>query len=187
MQIVGPGGNQETGYFYWDSSMDMSGTVTTDFFWADESGFPVAVSFDSGDGICIDNANGCEYKITNAGEVNANKVSFSAREGYNFTGNPFAAEISISAINLDDGLPHGMGSVGWGDLMQVVGPGGNQETGYFYWDSSMDMSDTVTTDFFWADESGFPVDVKFAPGAGFCIDNANGYTYDITIDCPYSL
>ena len=187
MQIVGPGGNSETVYFYWDKSMDMSGTVTTDFFWADDTGFPVAVSFDGGDGICIDNMNGLSFQITNAGEVNAEKVSFPAREGNNFTGNPFAAEIDINAVNLDDGLPHGEGTVGWGDVMQIVGPGGNSETVYFYWDKSMDMSGTVTTDFFWADDTGFPVDVKLAPGAGICIDNMNGLTFDITIDCPYSL
>ena len=114
-----------------------------------------------------------------------------AREGYNWYAPHFfdvgMTTTDINAINLNDGLPHGEGAVGWGDAMQIVGPGGNPEAGYFYWDKSMDMSGTVTTDFFWSDDTGFPVDVKLAPGAGICIDNANGLTFDITIDCPYSL
>ena len=172
---------------YWHKSMDMTGTVTTDFFWADEEGNPVTVSFDSGDGVCIDNMNGLEFSIVNAGQVDASTVSFAAREGYNFTGNPFAATIDISAINLDDGLTPGEGTVGWGDLLMLVGPGGNQEEGYMYWHKSMDMTGTVTTDFFWADEEGNPVEIPLNPGDGFCIDNMNGLDFDITIKCPYSL
>ena len=180
MQIVGPLGNPETMYFYFDPSMDPNGVATT-YYWGDESGNPVEVSFDAGDGIALDNANGLEFAIQNAGQVPAEKVSFAAREGLNWSGNPFPAPINLNAVTLND---DGAMSVGWGDSMQIVGPLGNPETMYFYFDPSMDPTATATT-YYWGDEAGNAVNVTLQPGAGFAIDNANGLAFDIEIACPY--
>ena len=94
----------------------------------------------------------------------------------------------INSINLDDGnigTPEQM--IGWGDNMQIVGPGGNATEVYLYWDKSMDMSETVKTQFFWGDDACNPVDVTLDPGAGFAIDNPNGTEFTIKIACPYNL
>ena len=182
MQIVGPMGNSIGGYFYWIKDMDMSGTVTTPYFWADDSFSPVNVSFDGGDGIAIDNPNELTFSIVNAGEIPSGEVSFDAEENLNWTGNPFPAPIDISAVQLDD---DGAGTVGMGDSMQIVGPMGNSIGGYFYWIKDMDMSGTVTTPYFWADDSFSPVTATIEPGSGFAIDNPNGLTFKVKIASPY--
>lgn len=180
MQVVGPLGNAETEYFYWDPSVDPNGTATT-YYWGDDSGNAVAVSFDSGDGIGIDNMNGLEFAIQNAGQVPSEKVTLAAREGLNWSGNPFPAPLNLNAIVLND---DGAMSVGWGDVMQIVGPLGNADTEYFYWDPSVDPNGTATA-YYWGDDSGNAVNVTLEPGAGFAIDNMNGLTFDIEIACPY--
>ena len=180
MQIVGPLGNAETTYAYWDKSMNPNGEEAGNF-WADDSLMPVAVSFDSGDGIAIDNGNGLEFKIRTAGEVPAANVSIPARANLNWCGNPFPAAININAVQLNDG---GMGMVGWGDSMQIVGPLGNASTTYAYWDKSMNPNGEEAGNF-WADDTLMPVDVTFQPGEGFAIDNANGLEFNIEIACPY--
>ena len=85
----------------------------------------------------------------------------------------------INDIQLND---NGAGMVGWGDSMQIVGPLGNASEAYAYWDKSMDATGEATGNF-WANDLGEPVEVNFAPGAGFAIDNPNGYEFNITIDC----
>ena len=75
-------------------------------------------------------------------------------------------------------------AVGWGDVMQIVGPKGNAETMYFYWDASMDPEEKATT-YYWGDDGCNVVDVTLQPGAGFAIDNMNGLEFDIEIACPY--
>ena len=180
MQIVGPLGNAETAYAYWDPMMDPNAEATT-YYWGDEGCNPVEVSFDAGAGIAIDNPNANEYKIRTAGEVPTAKVSFAARENFNWSGNPFAAPININAVQLND---NGAGMVGWGDVMQIVGPLGNAETAYAYWDPMMDPNAEATT-YYWGDEACTPVNVELDPGAGFAIDNPNGFEYNIEIACPY--
>ena len=187
MQIVGPGGNPEAVYLFYAKMMDMSGTVETPFFWGDDNCMPVDVSFDMGDGVGIDNANGASFVLNNSGEVPTKEVKFAARSGLNWSGNPFPAKIDINAVLLDDGMPSGEGAVGWGENMQIVGPGGNPEAVYLFYAKMMDMSGTVETPFFWGDDNCMPVDVQIDPGAGFAIDNANGATFDIKIACPYTL
>ena len=180
MQIVGPLGSAETTYAYWDKSMNPNGEEAGNF-WADDSLMPVDVSFDVGDGIAIDNMNGLEFAIQNAGQVPSGKVTIPARANLNWLGNPFPAPININAIQLNDG---GMGMVGWGDSMQIVGPLGSAETTYAYWDKSMNPNGEEAGNF-WADDSLAPVDVTLQPGAGFAIDNMNGLEFDIEIACPY--
>ena len=85
----------------------------------------------------------------------------------------------INDIQLND---NGAGQVGWGDTMQIVGPLGNASEMYAYWDKSMDATGEATSNF-WGNEVGEPVDLTFAPGAGFAIDNMNGIEFNITIDC----
>jgi hypothetical protein len=92
-----------------------------------------------------------------------------------------ANTIDINSIKLDDG---GAGMVGWGDVMQVVGPLGSAETEYFYWDASVDPLGAATAAY-WGDAEGNAVNVTLQPGAGFAIDNPNAYSYDIEIACPY--
>ena len=184
MQIVGPLGNAIGGYSYWVKDMDMTGTVSTPYFWADDSFNPVSVSFDSGEGIAIDNANALTFDIVSSGEVSTNNVTFAAQSNLNWCGNPFPSAIDISAIQLDD---DGSGVVGMGDSMQIVGPMGNAIGGYSYWVKDMDMTGTVTAPYFWADDSFNPVSVTLEPGQGFAIDNANGLEFNITITCPYTL
>ena len=93
--------------------------------------------------------------------------------------------IDINSIKLDDGLPAGEGTVGWGEPLQIVGPLGSAETIYLFYAQMMDSTGTVETPFFWGDEDGVPVDVKIPAGAGFAIDNPEGVEYKIKISCPY--
>lgn len=72
--------------------------------------------------------------------------------------------------------------VGWGDSMQIVGPLGNASEMYSYYDKSMNPAGEEAGNF-WGDENIEPVNVNLAPGAGFAIDNANGLTFDIQIEC----
>ncbi len=180
MQIVGPLGNASAMYFYWDKSIDVTQTATT-YYWGDDTGAAVTVSFDEGDGIAIDNANELTFDIVGAGQVSTNDVSFAARENLNWSGNPFPAPINLNAITLDDG---NTSTVGWGDSMQIVGPLGNASAMYFYWDKSIDVTQTATT-YYWGDDTGTAVNVTLDPGAGFAIDNANSLTFNIKIACPY--
>ena len=184
MQIVGPLGNAEAAYMYYDKSMNPAGEEAGNF-WGDETGAPVAVSFDQGDGIAIDNMNALDFKIRTAGEVPICKVSFAARANLNWCGNPFPAPININAIQLNDGtLPGDMPAVGWGDSMQIVGPLGNASVAYMYYDKSMNPAGEKAGNF-WGDETGAPVNVTIDPGAGFAIDNMNSLTFNIEIACPY--
>ena len=181
MQIVGPLGNPSEMYFYWDPSSDPTGAATG-YYWGDDAGNAVAVSFDAGDGIAIDNMNGLAFALNNAGDVPTEDVSFTASANLNWTGNPFPEAINLNAVTLDDG---GAGTVGWGDSMQIVGPLGNPSEMYFYWDSSSDPTGTATG-YYWGDDAGNAVDVTLKPGDGFAIDNMNGLTFDIKIACPYT-
>ena len=180
MQIVGPLGSAEASYAYWDASMDPNGEATS-AYWGDGEGTPVSVSFSAGDGVGVDNPNGYTYSLCNAGQVPEGEVSFPARKDLNWSGNPFPAPININAVQLDD---DGAGMVGWGDLMQIVGPLGSAEASYAYWDASMDPNGEATSAY-WGDGTGTPVNVTLQPGAGFAIDNPNAYTYTIKIACPY--
>ena len=180
MQIVGPKGNAETMYFYWDASMDPEEKATT-YYWGDDGCNAVEVSFDSGDGLAFDNMNANEFVIQNAGQVPSGMVTVPAREGMIWSGNPFPAPINLNAIVLNDDAA---GSVGWGDVMQIVGPKGNAETMYFYWDPSMDPEEKATTAY-WGDDGCNVVNVTLQPGAGFAIDNMNALEFDIEIACPY--
>jgi hypothetical protein len=85
----------------------------------------------------------------------------------------------INDIQLNDG---GAGMVGWGDSMQIVGPLGNASEMYFYYDKSVNPNGESAGNF-WGDDMGMPVDVQLAPGAGFAIDNMNGLTFNIKIEC----
>ena len=76
--------------------------------------------------------------------------------------------------------------VAWGDAMQIVGPLGSAKEIYLYWDASMHPSGEATQNY-WGDGEFNPVNVTLQPGDGFAIDNPNAYTYDIIIECPYSL
>ena len=176
MQIVGPFGNPAAAYAYFNFAY-FGGTG---FYWTDESFLPVEVSFDQGDGFAIDNASSFAFAVRTSGEVPTSAMSFAAASNLNWTGNPFPQSISIQDVQLDDG---GAGVVGMGDSMQIVGPFGNPAAAYAYFNFAYFGG----TGFYWTDESFQPVEVAFAPGQGFAIDNASGFTFDIKIACPYTL
>ena len=176
MQVVGPLGSAVEAYLYYDKSMNPAGEKAGNF-WGDDSLNPVAVTFDEGDGIAIDNVNALTFDIVSSGEVSTEDVSFPARENLNWSGNPFPVSISINNIQLDD---DGAGQVGWGDSMQIVGPLGSASEAYLYYDKSMNPAGEEAGNF-WGDDSLNPVDVTLAPGAGFAIDNVNGLTFKIKI------
>ena len=182
MYVVGPLGNATESYAYYMKTFDMSGTVTTDYFWGDGYMMPVDVSFDKGDGIAIENPNGLSFQISNAGEVICGNVSFTAHKDYNWTGNPFSTAISIQDVSLDDG---GAGLVGYGDMMYIVGPLGNATESYAYYMKTFDMSGTVTTDYFWGDGYMMSVQKSINPGDHFAVENPNELVFDVVIACPY--
>ena len=68
--------------------------------------------------------------------------------------------------------------VGWGDSMQIVGSLGNASAVYFYWDKSMNPAGEDAGNF-WGDENTEPAGITLAPGAGFAIDNPNGFTFNL--------
>ena len=184
MQIVGPLGSASEMYYYYDKSMNPAGEEAGNF-WGDIELNPVAVSFDSGDGIAIDNMNGLTFDIRTSGQVPSGKITVPARADLNWLGNPFPAAININAIQLNDGTAVGeMPSVGWGDSMQIVGPLGSASEMYYYYDKSMNPAGEEAGNF-WGDIELNPVNVTLQPGAGFAIDNMNGLTFDIEIACPY--
>ena len=176
MQVVGPLGNASEMYFYYDKTVHPSGEATSNY-WGDDTGAPVEISFDEGDGIAIDNPNELQFTIVGAGEVSTNTVTFSARENLNWSGNPFPSVIDINAVQLND---DGAGTVGWGDSMQIVGPLGNASEMYFYYDKTVHPSGEATSNY-WGDDTGTPVEVSLQPGAGFAIDNPNGLEFTVEI------
>ena len=189
MQIVGPLGNASEIYLYYHKSNAPDPTaISGDFYWGDENCDPVTISFDSGDGIAIDNPNELVFDIMSAGQVPSEKVSFAAQGHFNWTGNPFPSIINLNAINLDDGATPGEGAVGWGDVLQIVGPLGNASEIYLYYHKSNAPDPTaIVGDFYWGDENCDPVNVTLNPGDGVAIDNPNELTFNITITPPYSL
>ncbi len=178
MQIVGPFGNATAAYMYWNPvNLGMTGAC----YWSDDTMAEVDISFDQGDGFMIDNMNSLTFTVRTSGEVPTNGLSFAAASNFNWTGNPFPQAINIQDVQLDDG---NAGSVGWGDSMQVVGPFGNATAAYMYWNP---VNLGMTGACYWSDDTMAEVDVTFAPGQGFMIDNMNGLTFDVKIDCPYTL
>ena len=182
LQVAGPLGPAIAMYLYWDPSMDPN-EKATECYWGDDDCNPVDVSFDKADGFGLDNMNAMEFKIVDSGEVIAENVQFAAESNLNWFGNPFATEIDINAISLDD---DGAGNVGWGDVLQVAGPLGPAKEMYLYWDPSMDPNEKAT-ECYWGDDDCNPVDATFKPGDAFAIDNMNGMKFDIIVKCPYSL
>ncbi len=182
MVISGPLGNPAANYLYYDKTMNPAGEAAGPF-WGDDMMEPVVVSFDAAEGFAIDNPNGYEFSIVTCGEVPVTNATLAASDNYTYTGNPFPASIDINAITLDDG---NAGTVGWGDSMVIVGPLGNPEENYLYYDKTMNPAGEAAGPF-WGDASMEPVDVTFLPGQAFAIDNPNGYEFDIKIACPYTL
>ena len=173
-------------YDYWDKSLYSGAEPLTQNYWSADGGATVAdISFDAGDGVAIDNPNGNAFNIKNSGEVYTNTVEIAAVEGLNWSGNPFPESISIQAVQLDD---DGAGNVGWGDVMQIVGPLGNASAMYDYWDKSLYAGAEPLTQNYWSADGGATVaDVTLTQGAGFAIDNPNGNNFTIKIACPFTL
>ena len=125
--------------------------------------------------------------VTSGNTVGYSEVA--AREGLTFYAPQFLGigvrTIDINAIQLDD---DGAGNVGWGDMMQIVGPLGTASATYEYWDAAMYMGEGTVQGNFWSDDGGNTIaDVTLTQGAGFAIDNPNGYDFNIIIPCPFTL
>ena len=180
MQIVGPLGNASAIYYYWDKDIDLE-KKAEGFYWGDAGCKAVVVSFDAGEGLAIDNASGLAFTINNAGDVPTSDVSFAAGADLNWSGNPFPEAISLNAVTLDDG---NVGTVGYGDTLQIVGPQGNASAIYYYWDKDMDP-EKKAEGFYWGDAGCKAVTVSLEPGDGFAIDNASQLAFDVKIARPY--
>jgi hypothetical protein len=120
------------------------------------------------------------------GVTSANTVGFTTNEtvsGYNFVGVPFVNvgynTANISQISI-------AGADGWGgEVLEVWDGDPKGVAGYNYYDPAQDP-EGLQTGFYWADDSGAPVNVSFAPGQGFVL---SGFAADLTgsIASPYTL
>ena len=95
-------------------------------------------------------------------------------DGYNWMGNPFPQQISITDITLDDGGQYYIAD----NCLQVLDADAYTAEGFFY----TEVGNGV---FQWLDESGDPATRTFAPSEGFLIENLNCIT--ATIAKPYTL
>ena len=169
-----------SGFFYWDPSMDLSGEATT-YYWGDGSGAKAAFSIAPGQAVVVNSAADLSFKTS--GEVPMGQVSFTTIADNNFTGNPFPQTIDIQAISIDDGSA---GTIGWGTETFAIWEGlptPVEGSGFFYWDSSMDLSGEATT-YYWGDGSGTKATYPIAANQGVVINCAADLT--IKIDPPYT-
>ena len=157
--------------------MDMSENPQTSYYWGDAIGAPVAFSVARGQGVVVNCA--ADLAFTTPGQVDTNDVSFTSVDQNNFTGNPFPKTIDIQSIAIDDA---GAGTIGWGgEIFEVwqgapsVVPG----SGFFYYDPSMDMSETPKTTYYWGDAVGTPVSYAIEPNQGIVINCAADLTITI--------
>ena len=170
-----------SGFFYYDPSMDVTGTATT-YYWGDDSGAKANFSIAPGQGVVVNCAS--DLSFTTAGDVPMTTVSFTTVSDNNFTGNPFPQAIDIQAISISDG---GAGTIGWGtenfSIWEGV-PTVVEGSGFFYYDPSMDVTGTATT-YYWGDDSGAKATYAIPAGQGVVINCAADLT--ISIEPPYSL
>ena len=168
-------------FFYYDPSLDLTGTETT-YYWSAADGTKASFSIAPGQAVVVNCA--ADLSFTTAGDVPMSQVSFTSIADNNFTGNPFPQAIDIQAIKIDDG---GAGSIGWGTETFSVWEGvptvadGSE---FFYYDPSLDLTGTETT-YYWSAADGTKATFSIPAGQGVVINCAAGLT--ISIDPPYSL
>ena len=165
----------DSGFFYYDPSMDISGQQTG-YYWGDSVGAYASFSVARGQGVVVNCAGNLGF--TTPGQVNTNEVTFVSVKDNNFTGNPFPTAIDIQAISIDDG---GAASIGWGsetfELWEGI-PTVVADSGFFYYDPSMDISGQQTG-YYWGDATGTPVTFAINPNQGVVINCAEGLTITI--------
>ena len=90
--------------------------------------------------------------------------------------------VSLKDISISDG---GAGGIGWGtEILQTLDDGGAVVSNYFYNDPAMDPAGEQTG-YYWADETGAPVDVNFSMGEGFLLYTASGdINYTVAGEVP---
>jgi hypothetical protein len=170
-----------SGFFYYDPSIDPTGTATT-YYWGDAEGNAASFSIAPGQGVVVNCA--ADLDFNTSGEVPAEEVEFTSIQDNNFTGNPFPQVIDIQAIEISDG---GLGTIGWGTENFSVwegAPTAVEGSGFFYYDPSIDPTGTATT-YYWGDAEGNKATYSIAPNQGVVVNCAEGLT--ITIKPPYSL
>ena len=170
-----------SGFFYWDASMDVTGTETA-CYWGDASGAKASFSIAPGQGVVVNCA--ADLSFATAGDVPMTTVSFTTIADNNFTGNPFPQAIDIQAISISDG---GAGTIGWGTENFSIWEGlptAVEGSGFFYWDASMDITGTETA-CYWGDAAGAKATYSIPAGQGVVINCAADLT--VSIEPPYSL
>lgn len=167
LQVLDSDAYTAEGYFYTEIGNGV-------FQWLDENSDPADRVFSAGEGFLIENLDSIKVKIT--GQVPETDVSNGANgvDGYNWMGNPFPQEISITAITLDDGGSYSISD----NALQALDPDAYTAEGFFY----TEVGNSV---FQWLDEAGEPADRTFSPSEGFLIENLDGIT--VTIAKPYTL
>ena len=165
LQVLDPDAYTDEMYFYTEVSTGV-------YVWQDENGDSADRVFADGEGFLIENLDG--ITVTFAGEVPSADVEFEGLEGYNWMGNPYPAEISITDITLDDGGNYLIAD----NALQVLDPDAYTDEMYFY-------TEVSTGVYVWQDENGDPADRDFAPGEGFLIENLDGITCSVAK--PYTL
>ena len=167
LQVLDADAYTAEGYFYTEVGNGV-------FQWLDENGDPADREFSAGEGFLIENLDCIKVNIT--GQVPEADVSNDDNgvDGYNWMGNPFPQQISITDITLDDGGQYYIAD----NCLQVLDADAYTAEGFFY----TEVGNGV---FQWLDESGDPATRTFAPSEGFLIENLNCIT--ATIAKPYTL
>jgi hypothetical protein len=161
-------------FTYWDASNDPEGEALT-AYWGDDSYNVCNFSIAKGQGVVLQGLEG--YALNFAGEVSTNDVEIVGNEGFSFLGNPFPTAIDINAIQIPgaewDGITFGI----WEGIPTV-----RANSAYTYWDASNDPEGKATTAY-WGDDSYNVCTYSIAPGQGFVLQGAEGYT--VKIASPY--
>ena len=166
--------------FYWmGTEWDESFSVATKGEWQDAVGGKAVFSIPQGQAVVISATEGINFQT--AGQVPAEKVTFTTIDQNNFTGNPFPASIDIQNIKI-------AGSGGWGTEIFSVWEGlpTAVEGAEFYWmGTEWDESFSVATKGEWQDAVGGKAEYSIAPNQGVVINASAGLT--VEIEPPYSL
>ena len=161
----------------WD---DQTG-LATDGYWMDMlSGAEAEFSIPGGQAIVISATEG--IGIQNAGQVPTEKVTFTAIDGNNFTGNPFPAAIDVQNIKIIGSNGYGGETFSvWEGLPTVV-----EGTDFMWVGTAWDDQTGLATAGYWMDMlSGAEAEYSILPNQGVVINAAAGLT--IEIEPSYSL
>ena len=185
LQIRGADGVSTAYYVWFDKATAEAFGLTdgTKGCWATEEGGEISpsVTLKPGDGVQIDTING--YTIANSGEVSDADIVYETRQGFNFIGNAFPAEIDIQDIVMHD-------NVGAMEAnLQIRGADGVSSVYYVWFDKATAEAFGLTdgTKGCWATEEGAAIEptVKLNASAVVQVDTASGNV--VTVLAPIEL